>query len=189
MTTNGMAFHVHHSRLVEYCFDYDERVEYIKTNKPANEQALRLRLFKMIPKDRGPQTGLKRFMKAREAFDRAREAYIKAHSAFDKAYAAFGTAREACIKAREACNKAGEAFDRAREAYIKAYAAYIKAHAAYIKAHSAFDTAWEAYIKAREAYNTKNKSAIEALHKELCPDCPWDGDTIFTREDEKGDWI
>lgn len=31
-------------------------------------------------------------------------------------------------------------------------------------------------------YYEKNKEFIEALHKELCPDCPWDGRTIFTRE-------
>lgn len=28
-------------------------------------------------------------------------------------------------------------------------------------------------------YYEKNKEFVEALHKELCPDCPWNGETIF----------
>ena len=89
---SGVAFHCHHDQLVEWCFDYDERVKFIKEHKPPEEQELRLRLFKLIPKDRLPGK-------------------------------------------------------------------LVKARAAYWKARAAYD--WD------------------KLHKELCPDCTWDGKTIF----------
>ncbi len=128
----GFAFHVHHDVLLEYCTDYEERVQYIKGNKPAREQALRLRLFKFIPIDRLPPE-------------------------LDKAWEAYDKAREACDKAWEACNKAREACDKAWEAY---------------------DKAWEAYDKAWEAYMPE----LIKLHEELCPNCPWDGKTIFSKK-------
>ena len=37
----------------------------------------------------------------------------------------------------------------------------------------------------REVYETAERSArepVEALHKQECPDCPWDGKTIFPAE-------
>ncbi|MBU0778290.1 hypothetical protein KKF82_08545, partial [Patescibacteria group bacterium] len=99
---SGLAFHVHHDRLMEYCYDYDERVGYIKTGKPAEEQELRLRLFKLIPLDRIPGKDSKIW----EAYNKAGEALDKAGEAYDEA--------------REAYNKAREAYNKAREAYYKA---------------------------------------------------------------------
>ncbi len=65
----------------------------------------------------------------------------------------------------------------------------------------ASNKAWEASNKAREASNygklfikawgvyiLKYQAQLEALHKELCPDCPWDGKTIFTRRNKSGEW-
>ena len=140
---SGFAFHCHHGTLFEWVTDYDERVGYIKENKPREEVELRLKLFRMIPEDRIP----KELLKAEEARYKAEEAYYKA--------------REAYSKTLEAYYKAREAYDKAREAYYKAREAYDKAR--------------EAYCKAGEAYYPK----IEKLHSELCPDCPWDGKTIF----------
>lgn len=106
----GFAFHVHHDRLVEWCTDYDERVKYIQCHKPQYEQALRLRLFNLIPQNRVPLD-------------------------------------------------------------------LVKAWEAYIKAGKACDKAWEACIKAGETYDKE----LEILHQELCPNCPWDGQTIFAK--------
>lgn len=50
-TIQGLAIHVHHDTLVEYCYDYAERVKYIKSDKPKNEQKTRLRVFKILPKE------------------------------------------------------------------------------------------------------------------------------------------
>ena len=47
----GFAIHCHHDILVEYCYYYEERVAYIKGNKPQHEQKIRLRLFKILPKE------------------------------------------------------------------------------------------------------------------------------------------
>ena len=113
----GFAFHVHHDQLMEFCFDYAERIEYIKNHKPQGEQKLRLRLFRLIPPRRLPQ------------------ALIGAWEVYDKA-------REARNKAREACDKAWEARDKAREACMP---------------------------------------EIIKLHEELCPNCTWDGKTIFVK--------
>lgn len=121
---SGFAFHVHHDVLFEYCTDYEERVNYIKANKSADEVDLRLRLFKLIPTKRLPSI-------------------LK--------------------EAEEAFNEAGKAYDEAEEAFYEA--------------EEAFYEAWEAFDEAWEAYETQ----IIQLHKELCPDCPWDGKTIFPR--------
>jgi hypothetical protein len=45
---SGMFWHCHHDRLYEYVWDYQERVDYIKNEKPKNEIETRLRLFKKI---------------------------------------------------------------------------------------------------------------------------------------------
>ena len=63
----------------------------------------------------------------------------------------------------------------------KALEAYDKALEACDKTREACDKAWEAYAKAWEAY----KPQINELHKELCPDCPWDGKTIFAQSATK----
>jgi len=136
-TKTGFAFHVHHDVLMEYCTDYEERVNYIKEHKPRGEQEIRLRLFQLISPARLPRP----LVKAGEAYAKTREAYHKALEAHHKA-----------CEAR-----------------------------AYAKAGEAYDKAWEACAKAWEAY----KPQINELHKELCPDCPWDGKTIFAQSASK----
>src|SRR3972149_6330565 len=64
---------------------------------------------------------------------------------------------------------------KAGDARGKAKAAYDKAKAAYDKDWDAFGKDWDAYRKAYDKYLPQ----IEALHALECPDCPWDGFTIF----------
>src|SRR3972149_876624 len=71
--------------------------------------------------------------------------------------------------------KAGDARVKAGDARDKAKAAYDKAKAAYDKDWDAFGKDWDAYRKAYDKYLPQ----IEALHALECPDCPWDGFTIF----------
>ena len=170
---SGLAYHCHHDRLFEYVYDYDERVNYIKEQKPKEERELRLRLFKLISADRLPQE----LNKAGEAFNKAREAYSKA--------------REAYNKAGDACDKAGEDYNKAREAYNKAWEAYNKAREACGKAGEVCGKARKACNKAGEACCKtliKYNDYLVELHKELCPDCAWDTHTIFTRKDKDGHW-
>ena len=39
----------------------------------------------------------------------------------------------------------------------------------------AYDEAWQAYKEALKA----NAAVLNELHRKECPDCPWDGETIF----------
>ena len=56
-------------------------------------------------------------------------------------------------------------------------AALNKAKAALDKARAAYAKAWAAYVKAGAACMPE----IEALHAIECPDCPWDGTSIFPK--------
>ncbi len=182
MIKSGLAFHCHHDTLCEYVYDFNERVRFIKGNKPKSEQKLRLRLFKMIPDELIPGKGSPEWEacgKAREAYDKAREAYGKAWEAYYKAGEAYYKAREAYYKAGKAYDKAREANGKAREAYDKAWEACCKAREANGKAREAYDKAWEACGKAWEVCGMKYSKELEKLHTNLCPDCPWNGKTIF----------
>ena len=98
-----------------------------------------------------------------EGFVRAYKARDKADKAWDKAYKAW--------------DKAYKARDKAYKAWVKAYKARDKARD---KAYKAWDKAWDKAYKAWDKYKTK----IEALHEKECPDCHWDGKTIFPQEGE-----
>ena len=86
MTTpnTGLAVHLHDRVLFEWCWDYDDRVDYIKANKPAHEQTLRLALFKLVP------TELVSHAPAWAAFEQAAAAFGQARAAFEQARAAYG---------------------------------------------------------------------------------------------------
>ena len=63
----------------------------------------------------------------------------------------------------EACYKAWQVFNEARGV--------------------AYTKAWKTYHETRKAYAEaliKNKAKIEKLHKKECPNCPWNGHTIFS---------
>ena len=78
--TKGFFWHVHHDALLEWSDNSNERIEYIKANKPKREQKLRLRLLKPV-KGELPEAVLK----AWAAYVKARAAYVKAGAAYDKA--------------------------------------------------------------------------------------------------------
>ena len=51
----GIALHVHHDILFEVCEGYTERWQFIETNKPQEEQAIRLELLQIIPDELLPE--------------------------------------------------------------------------------------------------------------------------------------
>ena len=68
----GVYWHGHHKILVEYCYNYQGRVDYIKNDKPEHERKTRLRLFKPVknvPKD---------LLEARRKYDEAEQKYDEA---------------------------------------------------------------------------------------------------------------
>ena len=187
MIKSGLAMHVHHGDLFEFCHNLDERVRFIKENKPKVEKALRLRLFQLVPEDSIPGKNSpewKAYREAGEAFREAEGDYWEAEEAYWEAEGDYWKAEEV-REAREAFWKANGAYWEADEAFWKAEGDYWEADEAFWKA---LREAGRAYKKAGRAYFTKYQKELSELHAELCPDCPWDGKTIFTRKDKQGNW-
>jgi hypothetical protein len=44
----GFYWHVHHNHLLDWCYGYDERKNFILADKPLEEHKLRLRLFQPV---------------------------------------------------------------------------------------------------------------------------------------------
>lgn len=110
----GFAFHCHHDVLVEYVYDYQERVDYINKHKPKGERKLRLRLFKIIPDDRIPEE----LLEANDAYNKARDAYYKAKNAFNKAgYAYKKSLTVAYTKAWDVYDKADDVYEEMLKTY------------------------------------------------------------------------
>ncbi len=149
----GLAWHLHHDVLIEWCYDYEQRVAAITTDKPLSEQPTRLRLFQMV---KAPPA---KYIAARTKLDAAR---IKYDAAGDKYTAA-----------RDKYAAAGNKYDAARITYTAARKKYAAAGYKYAAAGSKYNAV-------RAEYDLE----ILALHVQECPDCPWDGTTIFAKEGE-----
>ena len=115
MATNKpkLYWHIHHDTLLEKTSNIQERIDYIKEEKPEAEIPLRLKLMTPVLH---PEKLPARFQKAWEAYDKAEEASAKAWKAYLKAREACNKALKAYIKASEDCIKAREAYDKVREA-------------------------------------------------------------------------
>src|SRR3990167_962944 len=85
-TKIGFAIHCHHDILIERCYNYDERVEYIKKNKLENELKIRLRLFKILPK-KSEKDIPERYLKAYAEWEKAYAEWKKANAEWNKAHA------------------------------------------------------------------------------------------------------
>jgi len=149
----GFYWHCHHDKLLEFCYDYDGRVAFIKKNKPVNEIPERLHRFQKV-KGKLPDE----IIKTMQTFCKARQTYCEASQAYFEA---------------------GQAYDRTLQTYHKDWQAYSKARRVYNKAwRQAYFRAWHAYCKAGRAYDkslSANKNAIENLHAKECKNCSWNG--------------
>ena len=92
-----------------------ERRLYIHTHKPAHEQALRLRLLRVVKAPLPPQLAkvYSAWHKASAARDKAYAAWVKANADRVKADAAWGKAYAAVGKASAALDKASAAWGKA----------------------------------------------------------------------------
>jgi hypothetical protein len=159
MSTVGLYFwHIHHDQLVEQADEpITQRREYILRHKPLAEQDTRLRLLRRV-RDQVLVTRLV------EAYDDAR---ATASRALDDATATASKAYD------DATATARKAYDDATVPFFKAY---VDAMAPVRKAYD------DATAPARKAYDDARApalKALEALHATECPDCPWNGETIF----------
>ena len=101
MTTKPTLYwHIHHEILIEETTNIQERIDYIRANKPEKEIPLRLKLMTPVLH---PEKLPVSFRKASEAYLKAWEAYIKAGEAYYKAWETLGKAEEAYDKAWKAC--------------------------------------------------------------------------------------
>ena len=95
---SGWSLHCHHDTLLEYCHNYQERVDYILQNKPKREQAIRLKVFKLLPKEAVKELP-KQLVVAGPKWYKARAELNKAGAEYYKAWAEWGK------KAQEAFHK------------------------------------------------------------------------------------
>ena len=93
-------WHIHHEVLLEWTDDIQERIGYIKAEKPEHEVSERLRWMTPV----------------RGALPRE---LAKAGDAYYKAWAAYYKATAAYYKASDAYVKAGDTYDKAWAAYYK----------------------------------------------------------------------
>ena len=76
-------------------------------------------------------------------------------------------------------------YDEARQKYDEAWQKYDSAGQEYDEARQKCDEAWQKYYKAWQEYlevYKKYESQILALHEKECPNCSWNGKTIFSKE-------
>ena len=122
-TKTGMYWHCHHDKLCEYVYDYDERVEYIKNNKPKHEIEIRLKLFQKI------KGKLPRELEDKEIRQKCEEARQKYEKAGQKCKEAWQKCKEARQKYEEAWQKYEEARQKYEEAWQKCVTKLEKLHA------------------------------------------------------------
>ncbi len=120
MKKEGLYWHVHHLYLIEWCYSYEERADYIKLAKGDLEIPTRLRLFQPIK----------------------------------------GKLPWRLTRALRKSSVIGRQYDNTDWDF---------------RLQDKFD---ESKRFAKTMIKRYNKE-IEALHKEECVDCPWNGHTIF----------
>ena len=106
---SGFFFNVHHDKLIEWCYSYDERVDYIKARKPKNEIKTRLRLFKpvkdikAIPKEY--REARKKWEEAWKKLEEARKKWKEAGKKWEEAEEKWEEAEKKCAPQLEKLHK------------------------------------------------------------------------------------
>ena len=144
MAKSGVAFHCHHDRLVEFVTNYDERVAYIKQEKPPAERPLRLRLFQMVPPERlsaGLAEAVNESTRLREESDRLR---AEGNRLWEEGHRLWAESTRLWTESTRL---------------------------------------WAESTRLGVENIAQHMPELLALHAELCPECPWNGQTIFGREE------
>jgi len=157
----AMVWHCHHEQLAEALTQPAKaRIAYILSGKPIEEQALRLHLF-------------------RPTYDAAVDV---AQATYEAAVNPAQATYNAAVKAAQATYNA--ALKPARVTYEAAgVAAWPDYHAAGVAAwadyEAAVNPAEATYAAALKAAEATYAAALKPAHQAECPDCPWNGRTIF----------
>ena len=144
------GWHIHHEILCEErLYPIEERIAYILTSKAPKERALRLRLLRPVIDD---------------AMVPIWKTYDDAMAAIQKTYADAMAAIQKTYD--DAIAPIWKTYDDARAAIQKTYD---DAMAAIQKTYDdAMAAIWKTYA-----------DAMAAIHARECPNCPWDGKSIF----------
>ena len=143
---------LHHGEAVEVLTEpVENRIKYILSDKPKNEQAIRLHWLRPCPFKLPTKLG-----EARAKWNEANAKLVEANAKWSEARAKLD---EANAKWSEARAKLGEANAQWHEAGAKLV---------------------EARAKWNEA-NAKCKEEIDSQIKYCFPECPWDGKTLFPK--------
>ena len=163
-TKQGFYWHVHHDKLVEYCYNYKERAEYIKKNKPKHEIKTRLRLFKPV-KGKLP----KEIIEAGRNYDGVCRKWVEAGRKYAGAW-------QKCDEVWQKCDEV-----EALRKYIEAWRKYIEAVRKLNEARRKCAEAGRKYIEVWRKCDEvlkKHKPFIEKLHKKECGCKEWNGERI-----------
>src|SRR3990167_1160051 len=146
---SGMAVHVHHDILFEYCHNYQERVDYINKKKPEHERKTRIKLFAMLTQEQIA-------MLPKE----------------------FVEARQKCNEASQKWNEERQKYDEVSQKYNEAMQKYDEARQKYDEVSQKYDEVSQKYNEARQKCNEasqKYKPQLEEIHKKICGCKEWDG--------------
>ena len=86
------------------------------------------------------------------------------------------------VEAGKASDEAWKALVEASKTHGEAWKALYEAKKAYGEATKAYDKASKAFDEASKAFDEASKASqpiIEQLHSNECPNCPWNGHSIF----------
>jgi len=157
----------HHEVLMERLYEPAEnRINYILSSKSTGEQALRLRCFRPVDVERLQADAERR----------------KADAECRKAYAEYRKANAECRKANAECQKANAEWQKADAERLQAYAEWQKAYAELQKADAERQKAYAEWHKADAEWQKADavlKPFLEKHYRELFPDSPWNGRSIF----------
>ena len=117
---SGIAIHCHHDILVEHCYNYKERVDYIKKEKPRSQQETRLRVFKMLPEKALKDTP-KYWKKAYDDRKKANDDWKKAYDDRKKVYDDWEKANDDWKKVYDDRKKVYDDWEKANDDWKKVY--------------------------------------------------------------------
>ena len=102
-----MAVHCHHNTLFEYCYNYQERVDYINQYKPESERKVRIERFFILTKEQVAMLPIefveasKKCAEAREKYAETIEEYAEVWKKYAEAWKEYAEAREKYAEAIE----------------------------------------------------------------------------------------
>ena len=159
-------WHIHHDILLEPLVErIENRIKYIKENKPQNEIETRLKLLKPV-RGKIPDKAVV----AWKDLNRAYEDYDKAWRVCDKASKDYGKLLENLDKSWEDLNMMYKKLGHLHKIgiHLKKLLKNVE------KAERDCQKAWKVYGK-----TVNSLPEVQSLHKKECPDCPWNGKSIF----------